>query len=174
MCRAGQLVPLGTFAFAVRSSSVRVGVSFGFLPYDKKPGMRVDSVRGMMAETSTRAGIVRAYWDSANARDWERFGALLADDVVYELPQTRERVTGRDNYVRFNAEYPGDWRISLIRVIAESGQAVSWIDFLVGDESMPAVTFFDFDDSALITRITDIWPQPYEPPAGREHLVARY
>jgi hypothetical protein len=23
----------------------------------------------------------------------------------------------------------------------------------------------------LIARITDFWPEPYDPPAGREHLV---
>ncbi|MGK5741691.1 nuclear transport factor 2 family protein [Micromonospora sp. URMC 103] len=31
---------------------------------------------------------VLAYWDACEARDWERFAALLADDVVYHLPQT--------------------------------------------------------------------------------------
>ena len=25
-----------------------------------------------------------------------------------------------------------------------------------------------------ITRITDFWPEPYEPPSGREHLVERW
>ncbi|MGP3959181.1 hypothetical protein ACTWPT_24555 [Nonomuraea sp. 3N208] len=25
----------------------------------------------------------------------------------------------------------------------------------------------------LISRITDYWPEPYEPPPGREHLVER-
>ena len=59
----------------------------------------------------TAAGdVVAAYWAAAEARDWDRFGALLADDVVYEAPQTRERVRGRAAYLRFNAEgFPGDW-----------------------------------------------------------------
>lgn len=25
-----------------------------------------------------------------------------------------------------------------------------------------------------ITSITDFWPEPYEPPAGRDHLTERY
>ncbi|HEV2240142.1 MAG TPA: nuclear transport factor 2 family protein [Streptosporangiaceae bacterium] len=48
--------------------------------------------------------IVAAYWAAAEARDWARFGGLVAEDVVYEAPQTRERVRGREAYVRFNAE----------------------------------------------------------------------
>jgi len=26
----------------------------------------------------------------------------------------------------------------------------------------------------LITQVTDFWPEPYEPPPGREHLVERW
>ena len=44
------------------------------------------------------------YWAAAEARDWAAFGALLADGVVYEVPQSRERVSGREAYIRFNAE----------------------------------------------------------------------
>ena len=52
------------------------------------------------------AEIVRAFAARMEAREWDAFGALLAPDVVYEIPQTRERIRGRENYVRFNAEYP--------------------------------------------------------------------
>jgi hypothetical protein len=27
---------------------------------------------------------------------------------------------------------------------------------------------------ALVTKITDFWPDPYEPPPGREHLTERW
>jgi len=33
--------------------------------------------------------------------------------------------------------------------------------------------FFEIDDAGAITRITDFWPESYEPPPGREHLVTR-
>jgi hypothetical protein len=37
---------------------------------------------------------------------------LLAEEVVYEGPQTRERVRRRANNVRFNVEgFPGDWHL---------------------------------------------------------------
>jgi hypothetical protein len=50
--------------------------------------------------------------------------------------------------------------------------AAATANFTVGDEQMVGVTFFELDGS-LISRVTDFWPEPYEPPAGREHLVER-
>jgi len=61
---------------------------------------------------------------------------VLADDVIYRGPQTREQVRGRDAYVRFNMEC--------------------------------------FADDGTIAGITDFWPDPYELPASRVHLVERY
>lgn len=117
---------------------------------------------------------VAAYWAACAARDWTSFGELLAAEVVYDLPQTRERIHGRDRFVRFNAEYPGDWELTVERVIGGAGTAASWILMRVGDEELSAASFFDLDETGLIVRITEFWPEPYEPPAGREHLAERY
>lgn len=70
---------------------------------------------------------------------------VLDPDVVYELPQTRERIRGRDRYVTFNAD---------------------------GESSLP-VAFFEVSNGR-ITKVTDLWPEPYDPPPGREHLVERW
>ena len=56
---------------------------------------------------------------SLEARDWDAWAGLLHPAVVYEIPQSRERIRGRD-------------------------------------------------------RVTDFWPEPYEPPPGREHLAERW
>ena len=48
--------------------------------------------------------VVAEYWAAAEARDWAKFGELVAEHVVYEGPQTRERVRGGAAYVRFNVE----------------------------------------------------------------------
>ncbi|MFE7169037.1 nuclear transport factor 2 family protein [Streptomyces sp. NPDC057616] len=115
---------------------------------------------------------VERFWATAAARDWSAFADTLAEDVVYTLPQTRERITGRQRYVEFNREYPGDWRLRIERIVAEPGQVVSWIHFTVGLEEMYGISFFTGTDR--ITSITDFWPEPYEPPAGRDHLTERY
>jgi ketosteroid isomerase-like protein len=118
--------------------------------------------------------IAEAYWAAADRRDWDAFGALLAEDVRYELPQTRERIRGRAAYLQFNREYPGEWRVVVERVVGEGRHASTWTRFHVDGQEQPALTFLDLDDAGRIAAITDFWPEPYDPPAGREHLVERY
>ncbi|MDG4823191.1 nuclear transport factor 2 family protein [Asanoa sp. WMMD1127] len=114
-----------------------------------------------------------AYWAAAEARDWSAFSALLHDDVVYELPQTRERISGRTRYLQFNVEYPGDWHLTVDRVVGAGRQAATWCHFTADGEPAEAVTFFELDEAGLVTSITEFWPAAYEPPAGRAHLMQR-
>jgi ketosteroid isomerase-like protein len=118
--------------------------------------------------------LARAYWDTIEARDWGAFGELLADDVVYECPQTRERVRGREAYVRFNREFPGDWHVQIVQIVANEGRAVTWTSFKMDDGLDTGIAFLDFDPAGKIVKITDFWPEPYEPPTNRVHLVERY
>ncbi len=129
-------------------------------------------------ESPRRTGaheVVAAYWATAEARDWETFGALLADDVVYRGPQTREQVRGRDAYIRFNAEgFAYDWHLTVQRIVGEGQHAASWIEFTGPDGTQPGLCFFDLADDGKIAAITDFWPDPYDLPATRTHLVERY
>lgn len=111
--------------------------------------------------------------DTLDRRDWVAWSALLHDDVVYEIPQTRERITGRAKYLQFNQEYPGDWHLTPHRVIGDDERAVVWFKWIVGDEGADAMVFFEFADG-LIASVTDFWPEPYDAPPGREHLAERY
>ena len=120
--------------------------------------------------------VVAAYWTAANDRNWSAFGDLLTEDVVYEGPQTRERVRGRTNYLRFNVEgFPGDWHLEIIQIIGEGLRVSSWIEFTNSDGIIQAgLCFFELQDDGKIVRITDFWPGPYELPEQRAHLVERY
>jgi ketosteroid isomerase-like protein len=40
--------------------------------------------------------IVRQYYDSLIERDWNAFLALLTENLRYEMPQTSERITGKE------------------------------------------------------------------------------
>jgi len=119
--------------------------------------------------------VVAAYWAAAEARDWEVFGALLADDVIYRGPQTREQVRGRDAYIRFNVEgFPYDWHLTVQRIVGEGQHTASWVEFTGPEGTQPGLCFFDLADDGKIALITDFWPDPYELPASRAHLVERY
>ena len=126
--------------------------------------------------------LVERFIATLEARDWAAWAGLLHPDVVYEIPQSRERIRGRDRYLRFNQEYPGDWHLRTKIVIADKEHGVAWFEWRLSgrldegsaDEgSADGMAFFEFADG-LITRVTDFWPEPYEPPAGREHLVERW
>lgn len=127
-----------------------------------------------MDETSRSRQATHAYINRTEQRDWPALGDLLAEDVVYEMPQTRERVRGRSAFLQFNQEYPGDWHLRERRVVADGRHAAVWIDSRVGTEHQDACVWLEFGDDGLISKITDYWPEPYEPPAGREHLVERW
>jgi ketosteroid isomerase-like protein len=70
--------------------------------------------------------LVERFIASLEARDWDAWAELLHPAVVYEIPQSRKRIRGRDRY------------------------------------------------GGLIIRVTDFWPEPYQPPPGREHLAERW
>ncbi|QIM20457.1 nuclear transport factor 2 family protein [Phycicoccus sp. HDW14] len=123
--------------------------------------------------TSEHVETVRRYWAAAEARDWEAFAATLSPDVVYRVPQTREVVRGLEAYLRFNREFPGDWHVTVDRVLTDDRGAMSRSTFTVGDESMTGLCLFEMDDAGRIESVEDWWPEPYEPPAARAHLAER-
>ncbi len=125
-------------------------------------------------ERQSSAREIERYWAAMEARDWDALGALLADDVVCEWPQSRERVRGRDASVRFAADYPGDWHLAVEQAIGDGQTGASRIRFTNGDAVETGITFFHFDDMGLVSSLLEFWPEPYEPPPGREHLAERY
>lgn len=128
----------------------------------------------MRTVTSRTHATIAAYITRTEARDWQALTELLAEDLVYEMPQTRERIRGRSAFLRFNREYPGDWHLEARRIVADGQHAAAWIDARVGPDHMAACIWFDLTDDGLITKITDYWPDQYDPPTGREHLVERW
>jgi ketosteroid isomerase-like protein len=119
--------------------------------------------------------VVAEYWAAAEARDWERFGAPLADDVLYRGPQARELVRGKQAYLRFNAEgFTHEWHLTVQRIVGEGRHAVSWIEMTCADSTQAGLCFFDLTEDGKIAQITDFSPTPSELPESRAHLVERY
>jgi ketosteroid isomerase-like protein len=118
---------------------------------------------------------VRQFYQLLEARAWDDLAPLLAETVVYELPQTRERITGRDEYLAFNANYPGDWHLSVRRVVDGGDRETAvWISAIADGQDVDNLAFITFDDQGLISAIVDFWPEAYEPPPGRPPSTTRY
>lgn len=120
------------------------------------------------------AAVARRFLATLEARDWEAWASLLSPDVVYEVPQSRERIRGRAAYRLFNETYPGDWHLRPLVVIGDDQRAVVWFAWRVGDEQADGQVFLEVDPDGLITRVTDFWPEPYDPPERPAGLVERW
>lgn len=114
-----------------------------------------------MSDT-TRSLILR-HWALANARDWDAFAALCADDLAYEVPQTREFIASGAGYVELFRTWPGDWQARVVQLTCEGDTAACIIDFADADGVVTGISFFEVQ-GGRITRVTDYWPAPYDPP----------
>lgn len=117
--------------------------------------------------------VVHQLYAAFEARDWAAAGAVLAPEVVYELPQSRERVRGRENYLRFNRDYPGEWHLTLDRTVTEGRQVVAWLTVTVGADVVVNLAWITLDEAGLVHRIVDFWPEPADPLPGRPDYVER-
>ena len=70
-----------------------------------------------------------------------------------------------------------DWHITVQRIVGEGRHAASWIEF-TGQQAQQGpqsgLCIFDLGDDGQIAQITDFWPEQYELPDSRAHLVERY
>jgi pSer/pThr/pTyr-binding forkhead associated (FHA) protein len=137
-------------------------ISIGHVTFRLSGGeLHQDESPGSWPAITSAHEVVAAYWAAAQARDWEAFGALLADDVIYRGPQTREQVRGRDAYIRFNVEgFAYDWHLTVQRIVGEGQHAASWTEFTGPAGTQPGLCFFDLADDGKIALITDFWPDP--------------
>lgn len=118
--------------------------------------------------------LIERFFVALESRDWAGFTDVLHAEVVYEIPQTRERIRGRDLYVRLNREFPGDWHLTPTSILVDAAAGVARFDWRVGRApTEEAFVFFGVRDGLLAT-VTDYWPEPYDPPPGREHLTERW
>jgi len=118
--------------------------------------------------------LIEGFFTSLEGRDWLGFAAVLHPEVVYEIPQSRERIRGRERYVQFNQEYPGDWHVTPTLILTDGNAGVGRFDWQVDEAPIEeAFVFFGVRDG-LLASVTDFWPEAYDPPTGREHLTQRW
>lgn len=130
----------------------------------------------MIETVPLTADHVRRFFALLEARDWAALRPLVADDLVYEVPQTRERVRGRGAWLRFCAELAGDWHLAVERVVVDpaAGEAAVVLLASLHGEALDNVAWLSFDGTGHVSRFVDRWPEAYEPPADRPDVVERY
>jgi hypothetical protein len=120
----------------------------------------------------TARALIERHWKLANERQWAEFSTLLAPDLNYEVPQTREYAESGASYLEMFRTWPGDWKATVRTLVCEPAQAVCIIDFAVSNEVMTGISVFGIKDGKII-QVTDYWPEPYEPPPRMTPLLKR-
>jgi hypothetical protein len=99
---------------------------------------------------------------------------LRHEDFVADMPQSGERIRGRDNLRAMQIAFPPD-RVPTFQVRRITGGGDVWTVEAVGDyggEMYLVVCIFEFRDGKIF-RETRYYPQPFEPPEWRAQWVER-
>jgi hypothetical protein len=134
----------------------------------------MNSISESVAMNVNTQEIIELHWSSANARDWTTFGGLIAPELLYEAPQSRERIRSGEGYLDMFRTWPGNWKADIKQLVCQPGAAVSRIEFIVGHETMTGITFFELTPDGLICKVTDYWPETYEPQPRVTKYMERY
>jgi hypothetical protein len=97
---------------------------------------------------------------------------LRDEAYVMEMPQSGERIRGRDNMRAFQEAYPDPPTIELRRLVVRDGL---WVAELFSDYSgrkFHAVVILELRDGK-IARDTRYYAEPFEPPVWRTRWVER-
>ena len=126
----------------------------------------------MIGEENRR--LIERFWEVMGSNDFRAVGDLLHDEYVLEWPQSGERVRGRENFAAVNEQYPaaGPWGFTVHRIVADATGGASDVTVTDGVTVDRAVSFFEVRDGR-IWRMTEYWPDPFEPADWRALWVER-
>lgn len=118
--------------------------------------------------------LVREFWRLMGTNDFSSVAAVLSDDFTLEWPQSGELIRGAANFSQMNAEYPavGPWCFDIERIVASDDEAVSDVRVTDGETVGRAISFFTIEQGK-ITKIVEFWPDNFEAPSHRAHLIER-
>src|SRR5260370_35556167 len=114
---------------------------------------------------------VERLWQAFDTPDFEAAGEVLHDDFIAEWPQSREPMH-KDNFLAVNKNYPGTWRITILRIIAEGDQVATEVRIDIDGRTDYAVSFYGLPDGKLIKE-TYYCPDLYRGPACRARWSER-
>lgn len=102
----------------------------------------------------------------------EREFDLRRRDFVMEMPQSGERVRGREAMRQLQERFPGGGpSIALRRVVGGDRVWVAEANADYGDDPWHVIVIFELDDDGLIARETRYYTQALEAPEWRADLV---
>ena len=119
--------------------------------------------------------IVLSFWESMRSNDFAGASKWLTEDFEGDWPQSSELISGRDNFIAINTEYPanGRWEFTLNSIVCEGDIVVTDVSVSDGEQQARAITFHTVKND-LICRQVEFWPDNYDPPKWRSRWVKSY
>jgi hypothetical protein len=113
--------------------------------------------------------ILREYWARLDQADWSGMSELLDPALTVDYLATGEHFDGAPAFVRFNAEYPGRWRATVLDLVAAGDRAVSSTRIAAdGGGETHYVTSFATVRDGRVSELTELWAEADQPvPADR-------
>jgi len=113
--------------------------------------------------------LVRELYEAYQRRDWNAAADLLHPDATVDMPDTRERLSGREAVLDFQRNYPEPWgELSVLRVLGGPEEASAEVDVAGPDRTFRLAAFWRTADGLLRDGI-EYWVTVggEQPPAGR-------
>ena len=117
---------------------------------------------------------VRQFWLLMGSSQFTDVRTLLADSFHCRWPLTREHIPSPDAFVQIQIDYPGSGSIDIEELVAEPAKVVTVCAVHWGGSDFTVISHFTVAEDGLLSGLVEWWPEPYEPPSGRQHLVQRY
>ncbi|QEM05454.1 nuclear transport factor 2 family protein [Mucilaginibacter rubeus] len=114
---------------------------------------------------------LNAHWQASAAGDINAEHDIYDDDVIYDYPQSGERIFGRSNLQALRGHHPG--KPSGFRVRRILGKGDTWVtEYTIDYQEQQAytVSIMEFRENKVIHE-TQYFADPFEAPAWRSQWV---
>jgi SnoaL-like domain len=112
--------------------------------------------------TATPAFLAHQFASTIDRRDWPGLRALLADGCRVEMVHDG-RTFGADEWVEFNASYPGRWSFVAEDIVVADGRAVLRARVFNEDALFHVASFLTVT-SGLINEVVEVWADGHPSP----------
>lgn len=124
-----------------------------------------------MSEQSNRELLEGLFMDGKLTLLPEQEYEARADDYVMEMPQSGERIVGRDKMRAFQEAYPNAPSSRVRRIIGSGDLFIMEARSDYGNEVAFVADIVEFNSDGKIARETRYYASPFEPPEWRAEWV---
>jgi hypothetical protein len=107
----------------------------------------------------TSGRLTRKLYEFYQARNWAAAADLLHPEALLEMPATRERLSGRDEIIEFQENYPEPWGdLTVLRVVSDDSENTAAVEFEIeGPREVFRCAAFWIADQGMLSRGMEYW-----------------